>query len=202
MKKLLLTSAGFENPKVGEEFLKLVGKPASEIKIIFVPTASRTEDELFYVNKSKQELFSLGIKHENLKLLDINHKISYKEVSDFDVIYVCGGNTFYLLAKTREFGFDKIIKKFIEQGKLYVGVSAGSILMGTTIAVAGPWDENDIGLTDFTGMNLTNTALIPHYQRKEKSIVEDLRKNLKCEIVALADNQALLVLNDKTKIVS
>ena len=39
MKKLLLTSAGFENPKIGEEFLKSVNKPVSEIKIIFVPTA-------------------------------------------------------------------------------------------------------------------------------------------------------------------
>ena len=30
--KLLLTSAGFENPKVGKKFLEVVEKPAHEIK--------------------------------------------------------------------------------------------------------------------------------------------------------------------------
>jgi peptidase E len=201
MKKLLLTSAGFLNPKTGQKFLELVGKPAEQIKIIFVPTASRIEHELKYVRISKKELFDLGIKRENFKVLDITRKIPYSEVSNFDAMYVCGGNTFYLLAKVREYGFDKVIKQFVEEGKVYVGVSAGSILVGPTVDVSSPWDEDDVGLTDFTGLNLVNVATIPHYQRKEKSIVEDLREKLKCEIVTLTDNQALLVLGEKTQVI-
>ncbi len=37
MKKLLLTSAGFENPKIGKLFLELINKSASETKIILFP---------------------------------------------------------------------------------------------------------------------------------------------------------------------
>lgn len=40
MKKLLLTSAGFLNPKIGDEFLKLLSKNPKDIKVLFIPTAS------------------------------------------------------------------------------------------------------------------------------------------------------------------
>jgi len=80
---------------------------------------------------------------------------------------------------------------------LYVGVSAGSIVVGPNVEVSGPWDENDINLTDTTGMNIVNVALIPHYQRKEKSIVDDLKAKANYEIIKLTDNQAMLAENDK-----
>ncbi len=131
--KLLLTSAGFENSKVGEEFLKLIDKPVSEIKVILVPTAARTKEELFYVDKSKKELLNVGIHAQDIKTLDLDHKISFEEVDGFDVIYVCGGNTFYLLHKVGEAGFDKITKQFLEKRGIYVGVSAGSIIVGPDI---------------------------------------------------------------------
>ena len=167
--KLLLTSAGFENPKVGKEFLKLIDKLASEIKVIFVPTAARTEEELFYVEKSKKELLNVGILAQNIKILDLDHKISNEEVDGFDVIYVCGGNTFYLLHKVKEADFGSIIKQFLERGGVYVGASAGSIIVGPDIEVAGFGDKNDIGLKDLTGLNLIDVAIFPHFTYRERS---------------------------------
>ncbi len=121
MKKLLLTSAGFQNPETADEFLKLADKTPSEIKVIFIPTASsRTEEELKHVIESKKELADIDIRKENIKTLDLNHRISYDEVVGFDAIYVCGENTFYLLQKVREACLDKIIKKFVEDGGTYV----------------------------------------------------------------------------------
>ena len=83
--KLLLTSAGFENPNIGKEFLKLVDKPANEIKILFIPTAARSKEEQDYANKSKQELYDLGINYDNIKIYYIksyyNLKICLKQVS-------------------------------------------------------------------------------------------------------------------------
>lgn len=34
--KLILTSAGFENPKISDKFFVFTGKPISETKVIFV----------------------------------------------------------------------------------------------------------------------------------------------------------------------
>ncbi len=201
MKKLLLTSAGFENPEIWEEFLKLVNKHASEIKLIFVPTASRTKEELHYVEKAKNELLDFGITNQNIKTLNLDHIILYEEVSGFDAIYVCGGNTFYLLDRVRKTGFDKIIKQFLKDGKIYVGVSAGSILLGPNIEIASLGDKNKCGLNDFTGLNLVEIAISPHANKKERQAIEDFRKKVNYPIVPLNDNQAILALDDKVKII-
>jgi len=201
MKKLLLTSAGLANSKITEAFLKLVDKPASEIKIVFVPTASRTEEELHYVEESKKELIGLGIKRENIKTLNLDRKISYGDVTDFDMIYVCGGNTFYLLKKVRESGFDGIIKKFVENGGIYFGVSAGSNLAGPNIEIASLGDENDVELKDFTGLNLIDAAICPHSDKKDNEKIDAFKKRAKYKIIPLTDSQALLVLNNVVKII-
>ena len=45
----------------------------------------------------------------------------------YDAVYVCGGNTEYLLERINEKGFRNTLLLFIEQGGVYVGVSAGSL---------------------------------------------------------------------------
>ena len=201
MTKLLLTSTGLANQNITNQFLQIIDKPVSQIKIIFVPTASRSEEELKYVNESKKELLDLGILENNIKTLNLDKPVSFQEVEDFDVIYVCGGNTFYLLKKVKETGFDKVIIKFAKTGKLYFGVSAGSILVCPNIDIASPFDENDVNLTDLTGLNLTDVIVSPHYCKEEKPIIDKFKKKSQYKVVPLTDNQALLVLDGETKIV-
>ncbi|MBU3958171.1 MAG: peptidase E [Nanoarchaeota archaeon] len=201
MKKLLLTSAGFENPKVGMKFLEIIGKPASEIKVVFIPTAATTEGEKYYVGECKKDLLEVGIDEKNIKVLDLDHQISYSEVAGFDVIYMCGGNTFHLLNTVRKTGFDKAIKQFLEEGKVYTGVSAGSILMGPNIEIAKLGDKNECGVTNFTGLGYIDSAISPHYNEDERKKVEDFKKKTNYPILPLKDNQALLVLDNKTEII-
>ena len=201
MTKLLLTSTGLANQNITNQFLQIIDKPVSQIKIIFVPTASRTEEELKYVHESKKELLDLGISENNIKTLNLDMPVSFEEVEDFDVIYVCGGNTFYLLKKVRETGFDKVIIEFAKTDKLYFGVSAGSILVCPNIDIASPFDENDVNLTDLTGLNLTDVIVSPHYKDEEKLIIDDFKKKSQYEVVPLTDEQALLVIDGETKIV-
>jgi len=199
MKKLLLTSTGFANENIINQFNKLIDKPISQIKILFVPTAARSQEELKYVEESKKELFELGILKTNLRIINLDKPVLFEEVKNFDMIYVCGGNTFYLLKKIRESGFDKVIKKFVALGKLYFGVSAGSILVCPNIEIAKPFDENDINLTDLTGLNLIDVVVSPHYCLEDKSIIDSFKK--KNKVIPLTDNQALLILGDKIKLI-
>lgn len=194
--KLLLTSAGFENPKVGEKFVDLVGKPASKMRVIFVPTASRTKEELKYVDEAKKELLNIGVQSKNIKTLHLDHHISYGEVKEFDVIYVCGGNTFFLLSRVRETGFDKVIKQFLKEAKVYVGVSAGSILVGPNTEIAIPYDENDVGITDFSGLHLIDVIITPHYTPAEKKTIDKYRRQSGYKVVPLTDRQAYLVVDN------
>ncbi len=201
MTKLLLTSTGLANQNITSQFLQIIDKPVSQIKIIFVPTASRTEEELKYVHESKKELLDLGIPENNIKTLNLDKPVSIQDVEGFDVVYVCGGNTFYLLKKVRETGFDKVIIEFAKTDKLYFGVSAGSILVCPNIDIASPFDENDVNLTDLTGLNLTDVIVSPHYKDEEKTIIDGFKKKSQYEVVPLTDEQALLVINGETKIV-
>jgi len=194
--KLLLTSAGFYNPEASDTFLRLLNKSAEQANVIFIPTASRTEEELRYVQGAKQELLDLGI--NDITTLNLDRKVSENEIENADVIYVCGGNTFYLLQKIRESGLDQLLPNF--KG-LYVGVSAGSIVVGPNIEVSAPWDENDVKLSDTTGINIVDFAVVPHYQRKDQTIVEGLKSQADYEILELTDNQAVLIIDGERKVI-
>ena len=204
MTKLLLTATGLANQNIKNQFLQIIDKPISQVKIIFVPTASRSEEELKYVDESKKELLDLGISENNIKTLNLDKPVSFQDVEGFDVIYVCGGNTFYLLKKVRETGFDKVIIEFAKTDKLYLGVSAGSILVNPDISTAGTGlepDENDVGLIDLTGLNLTDVLVSPHYCEEEKLIIDEFKKKSQYKVIPLTDNQALLIIDGETKII-
>jgi len=196
--KLLLTSAGFLNKEVSDIFLSLLKKPAKQINIIFIPTASRTELELKYVDESIQELINLGI--TNITTLNLDHKVKVEEINNADVIYVCGGNTFYLLQKIRESSLDQLLPIF---NGVYVGVSAGSIVVGPSIEVSNlpPADKNDTNLSDLTGINLVDFAVSPHFDKKDLVTVENFKNQVNYEIIVLTDNQAVLVENGERKII-
>lgn len=201
MSKILLTSAGFENPIVGNEFLNLVNKTPSIIKVLFIPTASRTEEELYYVEKSKEELLSIGIEEENIITFNLDYSLPEEELNKLDAIYICGGNTFYLLHRVRETKFDKVIMDFVSSGKVYVGVSAGSLLAGPNIKIKDLYMDNDIGIKDFRGLNITNITVIPHYTEEAKEKIEQIKEDTEYEIITLTDNQALLIIDSDIKII-
>jgi len=201
MKKLLLTSTGFTNPKLAQEFLKLVNKPASDTKVIFVPTAARTEEELFYVNECKRELLELGIKSESVLDYNLDRKLTNEEISGVDVIYIAGGNTFYLMQKLRESGFGDIVKELVSNGIIFLGVSAGSVVAGPDISIAGPYDPNDVGMTDFSGLHLTEIVTNPHYTDNDKDIVVDFSNRLPYKVLPLTDNQALLQVDENISVI-
>jgi len=190
---LILTSTGFFNKKIADVFLKELNKAPQLAKVAFVPTASRTPHELKYIESSKEELFELGIKPENLVIFNLDKKVIATDLDGFDVLYVCGGNTFYLMKKINETGFDKTIKAFVKKGGLYVGVSAGSVVAGPVIKIALPFDENDSNLTNFDGLGLVDVIISPHYIENDKAIIENYAKSSACKVIALTDSQALLV---------
>ena len=201
MKKLLLTSTGFTNPKLGKRFLQLLSKDPSAARVLFVPTASRTEHEMKYVRESEDELVQLGILKENIVWFDYQNPDAIGDVSRFDVVYICGGNTFFLSEKLRETGMDKKIIDLVQQGKIYVGVSAGSVIAGPDISIAGPFDENEFNLKDMSGWKLTDKVTCPHYDKKEANIIEEFKKKLPYAIVPITDGQAFMETDDKSIVV-
>lgn len=200
--KLLLTSDGLTSRKIQKEFLKLLDKPVSETKILVMHIANISR-RWKTVRKIIKGLIRLGIKKNNISLVNIRKKVS--KVPEFDVFYSCGGNTFYILDRVRKTGFDKVIKKAVKQGKLYIGLSAGSMIVHRTIEIAG-WgerrkDRNKIGLKNLNGLNFTNIAIFPHYKKRLEKEFKGLKKRTSYPVIALEDKQALLIKGKTRRII-
>jgi len=157
-----------------------------------------------WMEKDRQLLRDCGIKHiEDVDFKDKTQKDLERFLSDKNIIFVNGGNTFYLLKWARESGFDKVLSNFLRKGGLYVGVSAGSYIACPTIEAA-TWkhqDRNRVGITDFTALNLVPFLITAHFEEKYRAIVDQTAKGTKYPIVALSDTQAVLVQNGKIKVV-
>lgn len=125
--KVLLTSAGFENKRIEETFLALTGKEPEDIKAVFIPAAAIDADAIEVLPKCLHDLLDCGIPKDNIRVYDLHADMSREELMGYDAVYVCGGNTEYLLERINEKGFRNTLIFFIKQGGVYVGVSAGSL---------------------------------------------------------------------------
>lgn len=202
--KLLLTSIGICNDTLDRELESLVGKSKLNIKIGVVCTAGLVEGgskDVFL--DSMNNLRKYGYRW--IDIMDIsnpNHDWKSR-LSQCDVIYVSGGNTFFLMDQCRKVGFDQWLKDNIEN-HVYVGVSAGSITVGKSVEIATvePADDNFVGMADFTGMGLVPFNLSPHspdmvsyesneeYQKKDGGV-----------LYAYDEQSAVKVEGDSTEIV-
>lgn len=196
-KTLLLTSAGMQPMK--DEIIKLLQKPAYDITIAFINTAAKPQENTDYMKRDLEIMRDeLGF---NVEEIDIEGKKEFEVMKLLelkDIIYVEGGNTFYLLKAMRACNFEKIIRKLLKLGRVYIGVSAGSVVAGRTIKPAG-WkggDENIVGLKNLKGLNLVPFDIFPHYQPEHAEIIAQEIKNPKKranKLKILTDEQAILV---------
>ena len=203
-KRLLLTSQGIQ-PELKEVFLSCLHKTHYRNRVSFITTAAYGDDENpNWLDRYKKQLQECGIKTiEELDLKDKTQKEVSDELSEKDIIFVNGGNVFYLLYWARKSGFDKILPSFLQEDKLYVGVSAGSYIACPTIESA-TWKQggrNKIGLTDLTGLNLVPFLITAHFEEKYRFVIENATKNTSYPIIALYDTQAILVEDDMYRVV-
>jgi len=124
--------------------------------------------------------------HEVMKLLEIK-----------DIIFVEGGNTFYLLNAMRKCNFEKVIRRILKNGKVYIGASAGSIVAGRTIKTAS-WrgDKDIVKLKNLKGLNLVPFDVFVHYKPGDEEIIKKKmpwKWQRKRELKILTDQQAILV---------
>ena len=184
---VLLTSAGWfkdidggVKENIRRRFLNMLGKPASEAKVLFIPTAATDDEAKKMVGKCRDELLNAGIIPENITVYDIDGSLTADEAMVYDVIYFTGGDTGHLLRRIKDTGFDATIKKMVYANKVYVGASAGSII--ATPNIRDPFDEATSGL-----------ALVHVYLSVHQPEGVPVRTDFPLPHIPLTDNQALAV---------
>ena len=199
--KLLLTSLALSNKNISDFFISQLNKNIKKYSVLMV-VYIQDEEQQSYLDWSKKELINLGINDITCFNLKEDKFIDSKK---YDVIYVCGGNTFSIMNRMRITDIDNFIKEAVlNNNTLYIGVSAGSILASSNIEITS-WgstgDTNDIDLKDLTGLNLTNITVFPHFEDYLKGEVDEFRKKVDYPVVELKDGEALFIDDSGYKII-
>ena len=200
--KLLLTSGGITNAAIASELERLLGKPADEARVAFVPTAAFVEagDKSWFVAQfTNLQTFGFGA----IDLIEPSlPQTEWRErLATADVVFVSGGNTYYLLDQARKSGFADWLNDGLE-GRVYVGSSAGSILVTPTILTAANGDQNIVGLKDLTGVGLVDFEFLPHVPSYiSMAAAEAYAQTATRDLYALDDQSAISVDGDNVAIV-
>ena len=172
-RKILLTSAGFETKAIQDAFLEFIGKKPMETKALFIPTAAIFPAAIAVLPKCMDDLLNIGIPTGNIKVFDLHRSMTVEELSEFDVVYFTGGSPQYLLDRINDTSFNMPLNDYVNNGGIYVGVSAGSIVAAENLSnslgylkaslrvhletgtVPGIFDNNTV-----TQIDLTNNAVL------------------------------------------
>lgn len=211
--KLLLTSAGISNPSIHQALVELLGKSIAESNAIFIPTAiygipNGGEIVRKVICGTLGDPFcDLGWK--SLGLLELSAMPTMKKdvwmpmLENADVILVGGGDCQYLTYWMQHSGLASLLPSLLQK-KVYVGLSAGSMIMtryGTTYGnhTLPPETDKALGYLDFT--------IHPHldhewFPENAMANLEKLAATLPMPSYLIDDQTALRVVNGKVDVVS
>jgi len=196
---LFLTSTGLSADEVYEKFKSITDQ--NKLKnVVIITTASLGKEKNQYSQLAFEQLETMGF--DSIDFYDFESD-SPKSLSSYDVIYVCGGNTFKLMKFARTFKFDEEIKSLLKRGGAYIGVSAGSLIVGPSIQIANEVhpDRNEVGLTDFTGFNITELIIFPHYSSELEDDIKLFEEKNGVDVTRLTNTQAILIENGKKNLI-
>lgn len=201
MKKLILVSMLCQvTDLVRKAEPELAGKT-----VTYIPTAGIVEEIDGMIENETNTLQSLGLKVDVLDVSSASYESIVSALTKNDIIFVGGGNTFYLLQELRRSGADKIVAQEVNKGKLYIGESAGAVIACPDIGYCSGMDspEKAPDLTDYTGLGLVDFYIVPHIGNEEmgeaaKKAVEEYNSRLDLKIIT--DRQVIQVDGENNRI--
>lgn len=125
-------------------------------------------------------------------------------MEECDVLTLPGGNTFQYASIMQNVGMYDFVRKFANSpGKVVVGTSAGSIIMGKTILSAQWADPMKPYLDDlrtFDGVGLANFAIKPHaesYFPEYNNVFQKFCNEKRLSMHCVGEDSALVVIDGK-----
>lgn len=207
--KLFLSSMAISKEQ-GDAFARLVGKKPKDIRLALIENAADVydDDSIDWVIENREAIKARGYKVELVDLreykgrqLDLRSKLASK-----DVVWLGGGNTFYLRWILKDIGADKIITELVQNGLVYGGGSAGAIVAGPTLKFFENADDpKESPEVINEGLNLSEKVVVPHIgNEKFGDVVKKISKSLQqigYKTIEITDDQALVVNGKSFKVI-
>jgi len=210
--RLLLTSGGITNAEIMNAFLELLGKSIEESTVLCVTSASYTFSSgpymayEFLTGKTGAPMCNLGFKEigilEVTALPHIADHILQEQLNHVDAILVNGGDPLFLY---HFFNRSNLMSHILEKNILYVGLSAGSMILTPDIGreFVGWHAENHTSKT----FGVVDFSIFPHlfYPDFPNNNLDNAKKwaeKIHNPCYAIDDETAFLITDTKFKIIS
>lgn len=211
--KFLLTSAGIKNPSIHDALVGLLGKPIAESSALCIPTAiyafpgGAAGAWRLITGRAASPLCELGWKSMGvleltaLPSIDPDHWIPV--VQQTDALLVGGGDPLYLCSWMRQSGMADLLPSLREA--VYVGVSAGSLVMAPNIGQEFVYQDPPVG--GDAGLGMVPFAMFPHLDHEDlpdnsMANAERWAAGLPVPGYAMDDQTAIKVVDDAVEVVS
>ena len=157
---------------------------------LVVTADNEYKEKNYHVPRGIAELESLKL---SVDIFDLD-KQSAELLLDYDVVAFIGGNPYYLLSSIRQNHAQEILKS-ISINKILIGWSAAAFVFGPTLELVNCYspEMNFMGLTDLSGLSLTDVQVLPHYS---KFLTKFEQFEEKCRIYEKAHSVNVIRLND------
>ena len=213
--RLLLTSAGINNPSIRNAVVELLGKPIEEANALAIPTGGYgstyghrpTGVWKFLSGKSNQPMVELGWKSVGILELSALPSIERDRwvgwVQDADVLLANGGDALYFAHWMRESGLADLMPSMPD--KVWVGFSAGSMVLtpriGSDFVGWQPPGGGDkaVGLVDF--------SIFPHVDHPDlpentMAAADKWAEEIGGPAYAIDDDTAIKVVDGKVEVIT
>lgn len=204
MKKLFLASSFSDVARLFPQFAK---EDCKGKIVTFISTASQVEEVNFYVDSAKKAFNEMGVIVDELDVTNASKEVIEKKISVNDYIYISGGNTFYLLQELKKAGVDKIITNQIEKGKIFIGESAGSMILANNIKYAKILDDSTKAeeLESYESLGIVDFYPVPHhtnfpFKKAVEKIIKEYGTTL--DLRPISNKQVITVIDDQVAIIS
>lgn len=181
--------------------MNLIGKDPKNIRLALIENAAEVEQEpKDWVIRNRRALQNLDLDLEivDLKAYFNDQSTLENKLASQDVIWIGGGNAYYLRWLLKKTGADRIIQELVSKGIVYAGGSAGAIVVGPTLKFFETADDPSAAPeTILDGLSLTETVIVPHMDNpKFTSLISTINNKLKkagYKTAPLNDSQALVI---------
>lgn len=188
---LILSSCDFRNEHSRATILQHLPKPIEACRVLFIPNEIATRRDV-RSKKYHKRLEQLGFRFDNIHVLD-RYRPEQCTGLDIDVLYVSGGNTFRMLQRLRDCGFDREIARYVQAGVLYIGGSAGAYIVSQDISHVRYFDDCPDDFTDFGALGLFDGVLVCHYTDDRHDVLERLQAESPYPVTVLTDEDSLII---------
>jgi dipeptidase E len=206
--KLFLYSMNISDGQVAE-LSRLTGKEAKDIKIALIENAADVEEgSENWLPAFREPFIKAGYQVilTDLRTWVNDHEDLKAKLEVADIIWVGGGNTYYLRWILKTTGVDDIIRQHVSKGKVYAGWSAGAMIAAQSLEGIEAMETRMAApelITD--GLALTDVMVVPHLDNPDfEETAKITLKTLKyagTRTIPLLDHQVLIINGAEEKVI-